>query len=81
MADQSTLSGYAVPVAPLPSARQCLLVARLIERRPPLCAAVGAACQRVLLQTLCDWSAAAPALARAAARARSTRNADMHAPQ
>lgn len=82
MPDDPTLSWYAAPTWPLPSARQCLLVARLLARHPPLCAAVGSACQRLLLQTLCDWSAGPAGLAPSGPpRARSSRNAGMRAPQ
>jgi hypothetical protein len=60
MPDDLAVGWHVAPTRPLPSARQSLLVARLLARHPPLCAAVGSACQRVLLQTLCDWSGTAP---------------------
>lgn len=82
MENRITLSWYVAPVRPLPSAQQSLLVARLIARHPPLCADVGSASLRVLLQTLCDWSGDAPAAAlHNAEGARRSRSTHMHAPQ
>ena len=46
---------------PLPCAVPGLVVARLLARRPPLCARVGAEFRRVLVQTIEAWFADAPA--------------------
>ena len=73
--DPAVPSWYVRPAQPLPSARHCLIAARCLARRPPFCALVGAAFQRVLVQTLAAWSWAPPAAARR------TRSARMHSPQ
>ena len=76
MESNSVLSWYVRPAQPLPSARHCLIAARFVARRPPFCALMGAAFQRVLLQTLGAWSWARPVHP-----ARRTRSAPMHLPQ